>query len=65
MQSILETASCGLLRQLPLGREMFDGPKLVLSNITTRSLRRSCMCMAEIPTLERRRVHFPPAANDT
>lgn len=65
MQSSFETMSFGLSRHLPLGREMFDGPKLVRSNITTRSLRRSCMCMAAIPTLGRRRFHFPPAANET
>ena len=30
--------------------------------MTTRSLLRSCMCIAETPMLERRRLHLPPPA---
>uniref|UniRef100_A0A251TYK7 Uncharacterized protein n=1 Tax=Helianthus annuus TaxID=4232 RepID=A0A251TYK7_HELAN len=52
--------SVELGRHLPFGREMLEIPKSVRSYITTRSLGRSCMCMAEMPMLGRRTDHDPP-----
>ncbi|KAJ9567465.1 hypothetical protein OSB04_003431 [Centaurea solstitialis] len=54
--------SVELGRHLPSGREILETPKSVRSYMTTRSLGSSCMCMAEMPTLGRRRDHDPPAA---
>ena len=65
VQSRFETESFGLSRQVPLGREIFEGPKLDRSYIMTRSLMRSCECIAEIPTLFKRSFHVPPAPDAT
>lgn len=62
VQSVFKAVSFGSLRHLPSGKDMLDAPKSVRSKMTTWSLLRSCMCIADTPTLERRRVHLPPAA---
>jgi hypothetical protein len=50
-----------LTRQRPPGRERLERPKLVRSKMMTRSLCRSCMCIADTPMLRCRSPHLPPA----
>lgn len=53
--------SLGSRRHLPWGKDMLEGPKSVRSNMTTRSVWRSCMCMAEMPTFDRSKSHLAAA----
>ncbi|KAJ0577980.1 hypothetical protein HanIR_Chr05g0242251 [Helianthus annuus] len=62
VQSSFNAMSFGSDRHFLEGREMFEGPKSVRSKITTRSLGRSCMCMAEMPMVWWRRDQWPGAA---
>lgn len=52
--------SVELGRHLPFGREMLDMPKSVRSYMMTRSVVRSCMCMADMPMDGRRSDQDPP-----
>lgn len=60
LQSVVNAVSFGSTRHFPLGKDMLDLPKSVRSKITTLSLLRSCMCMAETPMLGFSKTHLPP-----
>lgn len=58
MQSSMMASS--LYLHFPEGNDRFERPKSVLSKMTTLLLKRSCMCMAEMPMDLCKRVHSPP-----